>query len=408
MRLLALPVLLLAAAGAAAEGGAAPPPAPPPAPKKDDPKAKDYAYYLARARDLATRASAQGDGRIAQEAFDSFLSAAMLRPKDPVPLAEAGLLALETGEPATATRMLNAVYNAAPESAAFHYLRGCLLQGRSDYSDAKAEFQAARGGDFRPDQAEIRFFQCSVGLGLQFGEAFQFDAAVKALEEAIPLRPNDSIVPIAYYNLGVAHRRLQDPKAAEKVFRLCMERFPSYAPTYGELGDMLTELDRFDDAIAVLDRAVKVDPTYSRGWLLKANTQTTRGKFREAEEAFAEYDRRFPRTGLSEFYHGLFHQKRGEPEKAIERLQLALALDPAMGRAVYYLSLCQRDLGNEEKAAAYMEKWKKMEEDIKKKALEHLRQAVDKTGTPPPAEAPPPAGGSDKKKEEGAKDGGGG
>ncbi len=374
-----LAVLLLIAA---AQGA---PPAPPEAkPAPEAGKEKDFDYYLARARDLATQASSSGDPRVAQEAFDSFLSAARLRPKDPVPLAEAGLLALDTRDVETAVRMLTAVHALAPQSAAFHYLRGCLLQERADYLDAKAEFGAAREGDFRTAQAEARYFQCSVGVGLQLCEANQFDAAVKALEEAIALRPNDSLVPVAYYNLGVAHRRLQAPWEAEKVFRLCMERFPSYAPTYGELGDMLTELDRFADAVEVLDRAVKVDPNYSRGWLLKANTQTVRGKFKEAEEAFAEYEKRFKATGLSELYRGIHHHKRGEPEKAIERLQRALALDQTMVRAIYYLSLCQRDLGNEKEADAYMEKWKKVEEENKRQAMERFQKAREKAGIPPP------------------------
>ena len=122
---------------------------------------------------------------------------------------------------------------------------------------------------------------------------------------------------------------------------------------------------------------------------------------KEAEEAFAEYDLRFRPSGLSEFYRGLFHQKRGEPEKAIERLQRALALDKEMVRAIYYLSLCQRDLGNEKEADAYMEKWKRVEEENKKRAMEKFQRAREKAG------AAPPAGGSDPKKDEGTKDEGG-
>jgi tetratricopeptide (TPR) repeat protein len=351
---LALPLLLLAAA--AQEGKAAP------APKPADPQEKEFTYYLSRARELATQAASTGDPRVGQEAFDS----------------------VETGDGGTAVRMLNAVFAVAPESGAFHFLKGCLLQGRAEYLDAKAEFGAAKGGDFRVAQAELRYFQCSVGLGLQLGEANQYDAAVKILTEAIALKPNDKLIPIAYYNLGVAHRRLQAVKEAEKVFRLSMERFPSYAPSYGELGDMLTELDRFDDAILVLDQAVKVDPTYSRGWLLKANTQTTRGRFKEAEEAFLEYERRkFPPSGLSEFYRGLYHQKKMEPALAVERLQRALALDPGMIRAIYYLSLCHRDLGEEEKAAAYMDKWKAVEAENRRKGEEMVRRALEKAGPPP-------------------------
>ena len=102
---LALPLLLLAAA--AQEGKAAP------APKPADPREKEFTYYLSRARELATQAASTGDHRVGQEAFDSFLAASRIRPKDPVPLAEAGLLAVETGDGGTAVRMLNAVFSVA-------------------------------------------------------------------------------------------------------------------------------------------------------------------------------------------------------------------------------------------------------------------------------------------------------
>ena len=389
MRILVPAVLLLAAAAARAEG--------------DQDKA--YEFQIARARQLAMQAASSGNLHVGQEAFDSFLAASRIRPKDPSPLAEAGLLALDLGDGASAARMLAAIYEAAPQSGAFHFLRGCILQTRGEYADAVVEYLAAKEGEFRPSQAGDRLFECTVGRGLQLVEALKFDEALKVLGEAVEMRPNHPLVSTVYYNMATSYRRLQTPKEAERILRTSMERFPSYAPCYGELGDLLTELERFDEAVVVLEKAVKVDPSYARGWILQANTQTARGRFREADEAFREFEKRFPPDGDSEFFRGRYYHKKMEPENALAHLRKSLALDPSKIRCHYYISLCYRDLGMEEEAAEAMDRWKKAEEAQKKDHHERIGKAVQKVSGGGKGEGDAGRGGSD---EGGGKDGKGG
>jgi tetratricopeptide (TPR) repeat protein len=362
----------------------APAPEPPPAPPKPvDERERAFDFHLQRARELASRAYDRRDPKIAQEALDAFLTASRLRPKDPVPLVEAGLLTLDMGDGATAARMLAAAHEAAPESSAYHFLRGSLLHARGEYLDAMAEFRAAKEGDFRPRIAEDLLFESTLGQGLVLVDGFAFDEALSVLKEATEMKPNHPMVSRAYFSMARAWRRLSTPVEAEKVLRLCIQRFPSYAPAYGELGDLCIELGRYDEAVAILDRAVQADPSYALAWLLKGQAHSARGQMKEAEEAFEEHDRRFPATGESEFHRGMFLQKKGEPKAALDHLRRALALDPSRIRAHYFASLCYRDLGMETEAAEAMERWKKAEEAMKAEHASKMRGVIRRPDAPP-------------------------
>ena len=363
-------------------------------PKAADAREKDYAFRMGRARELAVAAVAAKDANAAREAYEMFLGAAHLRPKEPDPLAEAGLLALDFGDDASAAAMVEALTKLAPESGPCHYLRGCRLQVLSEFSDARAEFAASKAAGYRVPDCEVRHYQSTVGLGLQYGVANLHEKALKTLGEAVEARPDDRLSAVALYNMAVAHRRLQAHAESEKVLRRCMERFPRYAPAYGELGELLTEHDRIDDAVKVLDAGTKADPSYARGWLLRASAEAERGKFEEAERVLADHDRRFKPTGLSEYHRGLVLRKKGEPAKAIEAFQKAVALDSAMIRSVYWIGLCHRDLGDEGKAAATMERWRKIEEENKRRVDEEVRRALERLA-PPPAPAKPGGDGKD-------------
>jgi Flp pilus assembly protein TadD len=116
----------------------------------------------------------------------------------------------------------------------------------------------------------------------------------------------------------------------------------------------------------------------------------------KAEEAFREFEKRSPPDGESEFYRGLFLQRSGKPEKAVERLRRSLALDPTRARCHYLLSLCYRDLAMEDEAAAELAQWRKAEEARQKEMHDHEERS----------RRPAPAPGGDRPAGEAPKEGG--
>ncbi len=323
---------------------------------------REFESCMARAREAAARWGQARDAARAKEAMDAYAEASRLRPADPLPPAEAGLLAIETGDGAAAVRLLERVHGIDPESGPFHFLRGSLLRVRGEFLDAREEFRAAKGAGFRPAASADRFFDCTVGLVHVLADGFRFDEAVAAAEEATALKPGHPLVPGAWLRIALAHRRLQRPKEAEKALRDCTRRFPTFAPAWGELGDLLADLDRTDEAVLILEASLKADPSFGRGRVLLARVRTLRGELREAEAEFREFEKGSPPDAESEFYRGLLHQRLSEPEKAVEHLQRSLELDPSRVQCHYLLARSYRDLGREEEAAASMERWRKAEE----------------------------------------------
>ena len=352
---------------------------------------KAFQFQLQRARELAARAATTGDVAVAEEAVEAFLAASRFHPKDPVPLAEAALVALDFGDGASTARLLSGIADIDPSSGAFHFVKGALNLSRGQYRDAMVEFEAAMKGDFKADQAADRYFESMLGFGFELVDYGRFEQALGILTKAVAMKPAHPLVPRAYYHMALAWRRLSTPQEAEKALKLCIEKFPSYAVAYGELGDLWTELSRFDEAIPILDRAVRVDPAYAQGYLLRAVAFTGKGMWKEAEEAFAEYEKRFPPTGNSELQRGLYHQLKGEPEKALRCLRSALARDPTAVRAHLLMSMCYHDLGLEEESAEAKARWLVAEEQVKAHDHEKRRAGAERFG--------PDEGSGDREKE---------
>ena len=359
-----------------------------------------YQFQMRRARELAARALTAGDLRLGREAGDAFLAAARLRPEDPVPVAEAGILALELGDGATASRMLAEAHRVAPESGPFHFLRGSILQARSEFQDAAMEFRASVAAGYRTDLSEERAFLSHLSFGLALVDALKLERALKVLEEAVAMRPEHPLVPRGYFNIAVVHRRLQQNGEAERVLRHSIKQFPSYAPAYGELGDLLTILNRHDEAMELLERAVRVDPAYAQGYLLKATGLTNRGKLEEADAAFREFEKRFPPTADSEFRRGSFFQANGEPKRALEHLRRSLALDPSRVRCHYLMMLCHRDLGEDDLAAKALERWKSEDRKLRMARDHEAGAAADRLEALGDGEKKERDGGGKKEEEE--------
>ena len=67
----------------------------------------------------------------------------------------------------------------------------------------------------------------------------------------------------AHINLGTLYYNRQDFVAAEKHYRLAVEADPRYALAYFDLGNVLDETGRIEDAIVAYRTAVQLAPTYA-------------------------------------------------------------------------------------------------------------------------------------------------
>jgi Flp pilus assembly protein TadD len=76
---------------------------------------------------------------------------------------------------------------------------------------------------------------------------------LEALEAMAAKRPDDAMV---HYGLGTEYRKAGDLERAAAAFRTVVEKNPSYTAAFQELGSVLVDLGRRDEALAVLREGV--------------------------------------------------------------------------------------------------------------------------------------------------------
>ena len=95
--------------------------------------------------------------------------------------------------------------------------------------------------------------------------------------------------PVARMLLGVARRAAGDPLGALQAFEPLVAEQPKWAAAHYENGITLGELDRRDDALAALRRAVALSPEMPDAWREIGDLLTLRGDSKGADAAYARH-----------------------------------------------------------------------------------------------------------------------
>jgi tetratricopeptide (TPR) repeat protein len=95
--------------------------------------------------------------------------------------------------------------------------------------------------------------------------------------------------PVARMLLGIARREAGDPLAALRVLEPLVAGQPKWAAAHYELGMTLRALDRRDDALAALRRAVALKPDMPDAWREIGDHLTVQGDSTGADAAYARH-----------------------------------------------------------------------------------------------------------------------
>jgi tetratricopeptide (TPR) repeat protein len=164
-----------------------------------------------------------------------------------------------------------------PDSVATHLLMGQALDGLSRTPEAIAEFQAAVKADAKAPNANF-------GLGYLYWKSHQYEEAERAFEAELGVDP-DNAQALAY--LGDIELRNGNTGKALELLRKAAQRNENLRVAFLDLGVILTEQKKYDQALAELQRAEKLDPQqpdvhYRLGRLYQAM-----GRSAEAEKEMA-------------------------------------------------------------------------------------------------------------------------
>src|SRR5437660_4336739 len=327
---------------------------------------------IAACGNLAIIAAQEGDLAQAESLFRRAVAA---RPNYPEGHNNLGALLQQQGRLDEAVAAHRRAIALRPDYAAAHLHLGNAFKRQGKLDEASAGYRHALA--LKPDLAEAHN-----NLGVVLQSQGKFAQALDAYERAIKLRPGDLE---AAYNRAVVLQQPGRPDQAEVAYRDILRQSPNRF-VYVNLGALLQEQDRFDEARAAFDQALALDPSYAEAHFNRGGVLQQQGRLAEAVEAYVQALRLRPdyaeaatnagimlqelgRSGeaAAAFEHaaklrpaapdphnnrGIALLARGQAAEAVTAFQRALALKPDYADAFYNLGNAWRELGKPEGAIA--------------------------------------------------------
>lgn len=203
-----------------------------------------------------------------------------LAPNDPQVLLATYQIARQTMDQATINIML-----AAPDSPESHMIMAGEFAREGNQAKAEAEYRAA-----------IRLNPSLPGVHFQLAELLRTstDPKISARAEseylaAVKANPYDAL---SWRQLGGVRNDKGDFKAAEEAFRKALALQPNDAETKTGLAIVLQSTDRSDQALTILESALRDDPTHITAHFRLSGLYRRAGRTEEAAremEAFRRY-----------------------------------------------------------------------------------------------------------------------
>jgi tetratricopeptide (TPR) repeat protein len=172
-----------------------------------------------------------------------------------------------------------------------------------------------------------------------------FPDAIEAFDQVVKLRPDDSQ---ALYGLGRAKMALAKFDDAQQIFAHYVQLRPADASGHYALGVTLQALQRTPDAQAEYERSIELQPQQTESYFQLGLMDLDAGRLGAAAEEFERVLKRAPQhagalTGMGRVRFG--EKKYTEAAILLER---AVASNPELREAHYYLGLADSRLGRKE------------------------------------------------------------
>ncbi len=222
-------------------------------------------------------------------------------------------------------------------------------------ADAEAAYKKATA--LRPD-----YWDGYNSLALFYDRQRRFDEAIGQLTHAIDLTPDNAQ---AYFNLGAVYLDMEDPKKipeAEAALKKSLELNPSY-PAYANLGYLYLQQKRYAESATITEKALRFNERDYIGWENLAlayswlNQKDKVVAARERELALLEEMAKLkPQDANLQANLGVLYAKKNLPDRAIPRLQSALALAPDDPGILINVGDGYEALGQRKLAIDFMEK----------------------------------------------------
>ena len=137
--------------------------------------------------------------------------------------------------------------------------------------------------------------------------------------------------------LGALLVKMERNEEAEATLRAVIDAAPSFAKPAEDLGYLLLRQNRPGDALPLLERATRLDPTLERAWFSLGKALALLGRGKDADAAFEKSFALSPERRL--MAHAAEHQKEGRFEEAEQIFRRVLQDNPRNVDALRLLAL---------------------------------------------------------------------
>lgn len=264
-----------------------------------------------------------------------------MEPVNPDVLHLSGEIACQRGRYGEAVKLLLHAIGINPAVSAYHLNLGRAYKGLGRQDEAVASYRRALAGNANDAAANN-------SLGNIYYEQGQLDESIACYRAAIALAPELAEVHCNLGNALNAGARLVE--AAQSYFR-AIELKPQ-ADIYNKLGNVLSLLDKPDDARICFETALSMDPGFAEAYSNLGNVLQDQG---DVDGAVARYRQALAlKPDFAEAYNNLGNalRQQGQLGEAALCFQRALSLSPAYAEAYSNLGNVLKDEGGMEAAIA--------------------------------------------------------
>jgi tetratricopeptide (TPR) repeat protein len=170
-------------------------------------------------------------------------------------------------------------------------------------------------------------------LGTVYFGRQEYETAIKHFVKATTVNPSFSA---PYNQLGYAYRFVDKFTEAEKAFKTYTQLIPSDPNPYDSYAELLMKMGRFDESIAMYQKALSLDPNFVASYVGIGNDHLCAGRPTDARAAFGKLAAVARNTGerrLARFWTAASYVHEGATDKALAELKAGYALAEAEGDA---------------------------------------------------------------------------
>lgn len=237
---------------------------------------------------------------------------------------------------------------------------GNLYERNNRIENALSSF--AKGFELNPEtaagqKARIKLFLLQ---GILLARAGNLDAALQLFKEGIEVAPDDAEL---HYHVGLAHLRRNEDPLAEAAFLKVVSLDPQYQDAYLSLGDLYERHGQIDEALTSFAKGFEVNPRTPGGrnariklFLIQGNVLARKGAFDDALKLLEQALRFSPDPAPIYFNMAQIDLSRGNLTKGEEALKATLEADPKHQAAALRLGILYEQQGKLDEALASYER----------------------------------------------------